>query len=177
MLPWAVELRKQRLASNSKDHPDAHCLPLHPVQLHVHPQPRKMIQTPGLLVILYEANEGLRQIFTDGRSLPSDDAQPTWYGYSVGKWEGDTLVVQTTGFRDGMWIDEEGTPMTSAGKTTERFRRPNYGTLEIEVTVEDPKTFPKPFTYKLQQSLMPGDDLIEFICAENNRSTTHLVGQ
>src|SRR5258708_5390723 len=138
--PWAAELRKQRLADNSKDHPDAHCLPLHPVQLHVHPQPRKIIQTPGLVLIIYEANDGLRQIFTDGRPLPSaDDVQPFWFGYSTGKWEGDTLVVQSTGFRDMGWLDEEGTPVTTAAKVTERFPRLDYGTLEIEITVNDLK--------------------------------------
>jgi len=175
--PWAAELRRQRLAENSKDHPDAHCLPLHPVQLHSHPDPRKIIQTPGLVLILYEANGGLRQIFTDGRPLPSNDPDPWWFGYSTGKWDGDTLVVETTGFRDLMWLDEEGTPFTSAGKITERFRRVNYGTLEIEVTVTDPKTFTKPWTVKLNQRLMPDTELMEFVCSENNRSLSHLVGK
>jgi hypothetical protein len=177
MQPWAAELRKQRLAENSKEHPDAHCLPLNAVQLHSHPQPRKIIQTPGLVVILYEANSGIRQIFTDGRPLPRSDAQPWWYGYSTGHWEGDTLVAETVGFRDMGWIDEEGTPITTAGKVIERFRRPNIGTLEIEITVDDPKTFTKPWTVKLNQRLMPDTELIEFICAENNRSTPHLVGK
>jgi hypothetical protein len=178
MQPWAAELRKRRFAENSKDHPDAHCLPLHPVQLHVHPQPRKIVQTPGLVLIIYEANDGLRQIFTDGRPLPSsDDVQPFWFGYSIGKWEGDTLVVQSTGFRDMGWLDEEGTPVTTAAKVTERFRRPDYGTLEIEITVDDPKTFTKPWTYKLNQRLMPDTELIEFVCLENNTSVSHLIGK
>ena len=177
MQPWAAELRKQRLAENSKEHPDAHCLPLHPVQLHSHPQPRKIIQSPGLVLILYEANEGMRQIFTDGRPLPTGDRQPWWYGYSVGRWEGDTLVVETTGFRDIGWLDEEGTPITTNGKVTERFRRPNIGTLGIEITVDDPKTFTRPWTVQLTQRLMPDTELIEFICQENNRSTPHLVGK
>jgi|SRR5579871_206059 len=175
--PWAAELRKQRLAENSKDHPDAHCLPLHPLQLHSHPQPRKIVQTPGLVLIMYEANNGLRQIFTDGRPLPGPAAEPWWFGYSIGHWEGDTLVAETTGFRDIGWLDEEGTPVTTAGRMTERFRRPNYGTLEIEATIDDPKAFTKPWTVKLQQRLMPDTDLIEFVCLENNRSTPHLVGK
>ena len=174
--PWAAELRKQRLAENSKDHPDAHCLPLHPVQLHSHPQPRKIIQSPGEVVIIYEANDGLRQIFTDGRPLPVDP-QPWWFGYSTGKWDGDTLVVETIGFRDMMWLDEEGTVITAAGKVTERFRRLNYGTLEIEITVDDPKAFTKPWSIKLNQRLMPDTELIEFVCQENNRSLPHLVGK
>jgi hypothetical protein len=176
MQPWAAELRKQRFAENSKDHPDAHCLPLHPVQLHYHPQPRKIIQTPGLVLIIYEANGGLRQIFTDGRPLPSDP-EPWWFGYSTGKWDGETLVVESAGFRDLMWLDEEGTPITTEGRITERFRRVNYGTLEIEVTVNDPKTFTKPWTIKLNQRLMPDTELIEFVCSENNRSEPHLVGK
>lgn len=174
--PWAAELRKQRLDQNSKDHPDAHCLPLHPVQLHSHPQPRKIIQTPLEVLIIYEANDGLRQIFTDGRTLPADP-DPWWFGYSIGHWDGDTLVAETTGFKDKGWIDEQGTPITSSGKVIERFRRLNYGTLEIEITVDDPKTFTKPWTFKLNQRLMPDTELIEFVCAENNRSLPHLVGK
>jgi hypothetical protein len=177
LLPWAAELRKQRLAEHSKDHPDAHCLPLNPIQLHSHNQPRKVIQKPGLIVILYEANDGIRQILMDGRPLPDNDADPWWYGYSIGHWEGDTLVVQTTGFREPGWIDEEGTPITSAGRLTERFRRLNYGVLEIEITVDDPKTFTRPWTYKLDQRLMPDTELIEFVCLENNTSPKHLVGK
>jgi hypothetical protein len=176
MQPWAAELRRQRLAQNSRDHPDAHCLPLHPVQLHSHPQPRKIIQTPDEVLIIYEANDGLRQIFTDGRALPADP-EPWWFGYSVGKWDGDTLVVTSTGFRDMSWIDEQGTPMREGGKLIERFRRPNFGTLEIEITVDDPRTFTKPWTVKLTQRLMPNTELIEFVCAENNRSLPHLVGK
>jgi hypothetical protein len=175
--PWAAELRKQRLAEHSKDHPDAYCLPVNPVQLDSHPQPRKIIQMPGLILILYEANDGIRQIFTDGRPLPGNDPDPWWYGYSIGKWEGDTLVVQTTGFKEPGWIDEEGTPITSAGRLTERFRRLNFGTLEIEITVDDPKTFTRPWTYKLNQRLMPDTELIEFVCLENNTGLQHLVGK
>jgi hypothetical protein len=175
--PWAAELRKQRLADHSKDHPDAHCLPLNPIQLLSHPQPRKIIQTAGLVVILYEANGGVQQIFTDGRALPDNDPDPSWYGYSIGKWEGDTFVVQSTGFRDLGWIDEEGTPITSAAHFTERFHRLNYGTLEIQATVDDPKTFTKPWTITLSQRLMPDTDLFEFVCLENNTSVKHLVGK
>ena len=125
---------------------------------------------------MYEANNGLRQIFTDGRPLPSDP-QPWWYGYSVGKWDGDTLVVETKGFRDMGWIDEEGTVITESGRIIERFRRPNVGNLEIEITVDDPKAFTKPWTVKLNQRLMPDTELIEFVCQENNRSLPHLIGK
>jgi hypothetical protein len=167
--PWAAELVKKRMADNSKDNPDAHCLPMGFMQFHMHPQPRKIVQTPGLILIIYEANNGLRQIFTDGRALPKNDPQPWWYGYSVGKWEGDTLVVETTGFKDIGWLDINGNPFTEEAKVTERFRRVNYGTLEIDVTVDDPKAYTKPFTVRVNQRVILDSDLIEFICLENQR--------
>ena len=172
--PWAAEVLKKRVAENSKDNPDAHCLPMGLMQLHEHPQPRKIIQTPGVIVIIYEANSGLRQIFTDGRPLPPKNVQPWWYGYSIGHWEGDTLVVETTGFRDDVWLDVNGSPMTNAGKMIERFRRPDYGRLEIEVTIDDPSAYTKPFTVKVTQRIMLNTDLIEFVCSENERSDVHL---
>ena len=173
--PWARELVQKRMADNSKDNPDAHCLPMGFLQFHNHPEPRKMIQTPNLLVIIYEANSGLRQIFMDGRKLPNkDNVEPWYYGYSVGHWEGDTLVVETTGFMDGQWLDVRGSPMTDAAKVTEKFRRPNYGNLEIEITVDDPKAYTKPWTVKVNQRIMPDTELIEFICED--RDATHYVG-
>jgi len=171
---WAADLVKQRQADNSKDNPDAHCLPMGFLQFHNHPEPRKIIQTPDVVVIIYEANSGLRQIFTDGRSLPPKDVEPWWYGYSVGKWEGDTLVVETTGFLDGGWLDVRGSPLTDQAKVTERFRRPTYGSLEIEITVDDPKAYTKPWTVKVNQRLLPDTELIEFICQD--RDATHYVG-
>ena len=173
--PWAAELRRQRMADNQKDNPDAHCLPLGFMQLHNHPGPRKIVQTPGLIIVMWEANSGLRQIFLDGRSLPSNDPQPWWYGYSIGKWDGDTLVVETSGLRDGGWLDVQGSPFTEAAKVTERFRRVNYGNLEIGVTVDDPKAYTKPWTVTIKQRLMPDTELIEFICAENERDAQHYV--
>jgi len=176
MQPWAAALRKERLANNSKDHPDARCLPINPVQLHTHPQARKIIQAPGLVLILYEANDGQRQIFTDGRPLPNNDPEPTWFGYSIGKWEGDTLVAQTMGFKDKGWLDEQGTPISDQGKLTERFRRLNYGTLEIAITVDDAKTFTRPWSFTVHQRLMPDTELIEFVCLESNH-LEHVVGK
>jgi hypothetical protein len=175
--PWAAEVLKQRKGENSKDNPDAHCLPLGLMQLHEHPQPRKIVQTPNLMIIMYEAQAGLRQIFMDGRPSPPKDVQPWWYGYSVGHWDGDTLVVETTGFRDDVWLDVNGSPLTNSGKMTERFRRPNFGTLQIDVTIEDPKTYTKPFTVRVNHRLLADTDLIEFICGENERSDAHLVGK
>jgi hypothetical protein len=177
LLPWAADVLKKRVAENSKDNPDAHCLPMGLMQLHEHPQPRKIIQTPAVTLIIYEANSGLRQIFTDGRSVPPKDSQPWWYGYSVGHWEGDTLVVETTGFRDDVWLDINGSPLTNAGKMIEKFRRPTYGKLDIEVTIDDPSAYTKPFTVAVHQQIMLNTDLIEFICSENERSDAHLTGK
>jgi hypothetical protein len=172
--PWASELRNKRVAEVSKDNPDAHCLPIGFTQLHNHPQPRKIIQTPSLIVMLYEANGGVRQIFLDGRKLPGNDPQPWWYGYSVGNWEGDTLVVESSGFRDGGWLDVNGAPLTDAAKITERFRRVNYGNMEIEVTVDDPKAYTRPWTaVKMRHRLLPDEELIEFVCGENEKSSQH----
>lgn len=172
--PWAAELRAQRMATNSKDNPDAHCLPLGFMQLHTHSQPRKIVQTVNDLVIMYEANAGLRNIFTDGRPLPTNDPQPWWFGYSVGKYEGDTLVVETVGLRDDGWLDVQGAPFTNSAKITERFRRPTYGRLEIDITVNDPKAYTKPWTVRVNWRLGPNEELIEFVCQENNVSVQYL---
>ena len=148
------------------------------MQLHTHPQPRKIIQTPKLIVILYEAQGGVRQVFMDGRPLPSavpnSDPEPWWYGYSTGKWEGDTLVVQSAGFRDGGWLDINGSPLTDAAKWTERFRRVNYGNLEIEITVDDPKAYTKPWTVTVHQQFAGDTELIDEICAEGERFSKQL---
>ena len=167
--PYGAELRKQRMAGNSKDNPDAACLPMGYMQSHTHSQPRKLIQQPNLIVIMYEANAGTRQIFLDGRPAPPADAQPWWWGYSRGRWDGDTLVVESTHFRDGGWLDVNGAPLTSEGKITERYRRPTVGTLEIDVTIDDPKAYTRPWTVRVNQRLLPDTDLIEFVCLENNQ--------
>lgn len=167
--PWAADLLKKRNADNSKDNPEAHCLPMGIMQFHTQGAPRKFIQTPGLIVILYEASSGIRQIFTDGRPLPDNDPQPWWYGYSIGRWDEDTLVVETSGLRDGGWLDIIGSPLTDAAKLTERLRRVSYGRMEIDVTVDDPKAYTKPWTVRVNQEIMLDTNLIEFICAENQR--------
>ncbi|HTB16765.1 MAG TPA: hypothetical protein VK708_01560 [Bryobacteraceae bacterium] len=175
--PWAAELKKQRMASFSKDNPDAHCLPMGNMQFMTHPQPRKIVQTPDLIVILYEANDGIRQIFLDGRPLPNNDPDPWWYGYSIGKWDGDTLVVETTGFRPDGWLDINGSPLTEAAKITERFRRVDYGHLEITISVDDPKAYTKPWTVTVRQTIELDTQMIEFICAENEKDVRHMQGK
>ena len=174
--PWAADLLKQRMAANSRDNPDVWCLPLGNIQFNVHSFPRKIIQNPGVILILYETHMGLRQIFTDGRPLPGNDPQPWFYGYSVGRWEGDTLVVETTGFKDGGWLDINGSPLTDKGRTIERFRRTSYGTLEIEETIDDPKAYTRPFTVRLNQQLMPDTEIMEMVCLETNQSIHNLIG-
>ena len=174
--PWAAALRKERLATNDKDNPDANCMPMGITQFHMQPQPRKIVQTPKLILIAYEANYGLRYIYMDGRKLPPQgEPQPFWYGYSVGRWEGDTLVVETNNLRgaedgpfDG-WLDVRGSPYSQQAKFTERFRRPIFGKLEIDVTVEDPKAYTKPFTVRINQRVMVDDEPIEFVCNENQQ--------
>ena len=173
--PWAADLKKARMSANMQDNPDAHCLPLGNMQLHTHPQPRQIVQTPVVMLIEYEANYGLRQIFTDGRRVPTGDPQPWWYGYSAGRWDGDTLVVETTGFRDDGWLDVNGSPLTDRAKTIERFRRERYGTMTVEITVDDPKAYTRPWTVTLTHRLMPDDNLIEFICNENEKSSARFV--
>ena len=135
---------------------------------------RKIVQTRREVVILYEANGNVRQILTDGRPLPATDLTPWWYGYSIGHWENDTLVAESTGFRDDVWLDVEGSPMTSAGKITERWRRPYFGLLQIDITIDDPKAYTKPFTVRVNQRLMPDTELMEFVCEE--RDAIHYVG-
>jgi hypothetical protein len=169
MTEWAAALKKQRMAANSKDNPDANCLPMGFMQLHTHSQPRQIVQNRDMLVIMYEANYGLRRIHTDGRPLPEGDVNPFWDGYSVGTWEGDELVVRSLGFRDDGWLDVNGSPFTNSLRLTERFRRVTYGRIELDVTVEDPKAYTAPFTVRVNWRLLPGDNLIEFICNENQK--------
>ena len=176
--PWAAELKKARNDTNSKDNPDAHCLPMGFMQFHMHGQPRRIIQTPGLTTILYEANYGLRYIYTDGRPLPpAGEPQPFWYGYSVGKWDGDTFVVETNNLRDLGWLDVRGSPVTDQAKITERFRRVNFGKLEIDITIDDPKAYTKPFTVRVNQEINVDTEMIEFICNENNQFLKYLDRQ
>jgi len=174
--PWAAELVKTRRTEQRINDPVSHCLPIGIVRLHTAPIYKKVIQVPGLLVILNEANASYRQIFTDGRPLPSDP-NPSWNGYSSGKWEGDTLVVRSNGFRDGLWLDTTGNPLTEAAQITERFRRPNFGNLEIEITVDDPKAYTKPWTVKVNQTIKLDSDLLDYICNENEKDLKHLVAK
>jgi hypothetical protein len=174
--PWAAALAKQRTEQNGKDDPGSHCFPIGLVKLHTTPLLSKIVQLPGLIVILSEREAVYRQIFTDGRPLPAIDL-PSYNGFSSGKWEGDTLVVQTSGFKDDLWLDRNGNPLTDAAKTTERFRRPTFGKMEIELTVDDPKAYTRPWTVKLNHFLMPDTELVDYMCRENEKSSEHYVGK
>jgi len=174
--PWALQLRKTRMAENSKTDPGANCRPTGLFKLTINPFYRKFLMLPGLVVILNERDSAYRQIFTDGRPLPVDPT-PTPNGYSVGKWDGDTLVVNTIGIADGEWLDRNGDPLTDAAKLTERFRRLNYGTMEIEFTVDDPKAYTKPWTVKIKQFIALNTELMDFFCMENEKDAPHEVGK
>jgi hypothetical protein len=174
--PWTADLMKKRKQDEWKDDPHARCLPPNFPRAYTLPHIQKFVQVPGLILILDEFNASYRQVFTDGRPLPVDP-QPSWNGYSTGHWEGDTLVVKSIGFRNDLWLDNIGNPLTEAATVTERFRRPNYGNLEIEVTVDDPKAYTKPWTVNLHQSIVLDTELMDEICLENEKSVQHLPGK
>lgn len=169
--PWAAELVKQRSATPLSD-PHVSCLPSYVPRSYTLPHLQKIVQTPGLLVMLNEFNASFRQILIDGRPLPIDPL-PTWNGYSTGEWEGDTLVVETIGFRDDLWLDMRGNPLTEEGRIVERIRRPTFGSLEIELTVDDSKAYTKPWTVTLKQFLVVDTEMMEEICMEGERSSQH----
>jgi hypothetical protein len=174
--PWAASLVKERAATAGTQDPHSKCLPPNFPRSYALPHIQKFIQTPGLVVILDEFNASYRQIFTDGRSLPVDP-NPSWNGYSSGHWEGDTLVVDTKGFRDGLWLDNAGNPLTDAAQITERFRRVNFGQLEIDLTVNDPKAYTKPWTVTLRQTITLNTDLLDYNCLENEKDVKHFVAK
>jgi hypothetical protein len=175
--PWqpsAKAVFEARKANNQKDNPEGQCLPrglpkADAFDIH------KIVQTPELMVILYEYGTTFRQIFIDGRALPTD-ANPSWMGYSVGHWEQDTLVVESNGFNGKAWLSFEGVPISDALHLTERMRRRDFGHMDIELTIHDPKAYTKPWTTELHPELVPDTELIEFICNENEKDARHLVG-
>ena len=170
MLPWAAELYKRRVDTRGADRPGKSCMPHGvPDAMTVPSLAFKIIQTPDVVVHLYEEFHKYRQIHTDGRQLPAVPDDPAWYGYSVGRWDGDTFVVDTSGFREGTWLDNSGHPHTDALRLTERFRRINFGRMEVVVTVDDPKAYSRPWTSDtLRFNLRPDTELLEHLC-ENNR--------
>jgi len=170
--PEAAALLKQRGQSQGKDIPTSHCLP-GGVPFSTVIAPFKMIQTPLEIVMLLEDTNPPRQIYTDGRKVPANP-EPMWMGYSVGKWEGDTLVVDSIGFNDRTWLDGFGHPHSESMHIIERFRRTNFGHMDVEVTIDDPKMYTRPFAVKFPVHLLPDTDTLESVCAENERDRPHL---
>jgi hypothetical protein len=160
----------------SAQDPDANCLPQGVPKINSTPLPFKVLQEPNLVVFLYEAFDQFRQVYLDGRPLPKDP-NPQWFGYSVGRWEGDTLVVDTIGFNGKAWLDQVGHPSTEQLKVTERFRRKDFGHMEVTSTITDPGAYAKPWTYTQPLTLMVDTDLLELVCNENNRDLPHLPGK
>ncbi len=171
--PGVAELVKRRTAAQDED-PNVHCMPRGAPRIWTDDYYKRIFQVPDRVIILTERNMQYRQIFTDGRPL-LQDPNPTWNGYSTARWEGDTLVVQTTGFKDDLWLDANGNPLGNTGALTERIRRPNYGTLEVEMTIDDPKFYTAPWTVKLTQPLVLDSELLDYYCLENEKSWAHMV--
>ena len=174
--PWAAAEYKRRMDTRGKDDPNNFCLPsVIPEKIAV-TSPWKIVEVPGVTIILYESRTIFRQIFTDGRELPKDP-NPDWQGYSVGRWDGDTFVVETTGSNGKGWLDTNGHPVTEALHTIERYQRRDFGHLDIDITIDDPKAYTKPWTVHQMAEYQPDTELIEYICEENNRDVGHFVGK
>jgi hypothetical protein len=174
--PWAEALYKHRLSNEGKEDPQAYCVLSGVPRENVVPYPYKILNSKGEIVILYEALHSYRQIFMDGRPLPKDP-NPAWMGYSVGHWDGDTLVVESSGFVDNNWLDNSGHMGTEALRLTERFHRKDFGHIDLQLTIDDPKAYTKPWTVNLQLNANPDTELIEYVCDENEKDLKHLVGK
>src|SRR5436190_5771482 len=171
--PWLAALVKERTANHAIDDPHVRCFPDNFLRAYGTPHLLKFVHSPSLLVVLNEWNAGYRQVFTDARPLPNDPS-PGWQGYSSAKWSGETLVIDTLGLRDDIWIDWNGSVVTEAAKVREQIRRPDFGHLEIQATVDDPKAYTKPWTVTLKQRFVPDTELIDEICLENEQFLKHV---
>jgi hypothetical protein len=177
MTPWAEAIYRQRKdGAVSAQDPDANCLPQGVPKIDATPLPFKIFQEPNVVVILYEAFGQFRQIFMDGRQLPKDP-NPQWFGYSIAKWDADTLVVQSSGFNGKAWLDQVGHPSSEALRVRERFRRRDFGHMDVQATVDDAMAYTKPWTFTQPLTLMADTDLLELVCNENNRDLQHLPGR
>jgi hypothetical protein len=166
--PWAKALYAERQANDSRDDPTAKCIVGGVPRSDFVGYPFKILQVPGMVVILYEAVHAYRQIFTDGRDLPKSP-NPAWFGYSIGRWEGDSFVVETTGFNDNVWLDNAGHPATENLRVTERFTRTDFGRMLLQVTIDDPKAYTKPWSTTQSLAFQADTELLEYICDENNK--------
>jgi len=171
--PGVAEEVKRRTAAQNED-PNARCMPRGAPRIWTDDYYKRLFQLSDRVIILTERNMQYRQIFTDGRRLP-DDQNPTWNGYSTAAWDGDTLVVHTSGFKDDLWLDASGNPLTGTGKLTERIRRPNFGTLEVEMTIDDPTSYTVPWAVTLRQPLVLDSELLDYYCLENEKDLVHMM--
>lgn len=169
--PWAAALYAERRSNDSRDVPTATCNFGGVPHMDAVPAPYKILQTPGLVVFLHEALNMWRQIFTDGRDLPQNPI-PTWMGYSIGRWDNDTLVVTTTGFNGKVWLDLGGLPSTKALKVTERFRRRDFGHMDLQIMIDDAEAYTRPWTVSYELGLLVDTELLEMNCNENNQYLT-----
>jgi len=173
--PWAEALYNARLAKNGQGVPSERCLPHSIPKTYLIAEPTKIVQTPALIAILHEEFNNYRQVFTDGRQFPAN-LDRRWMGHSTGKWEGDTLIVDTRGFVDETWLDFGGHPATDALHVVERYRRRDFGHMDIQFTFDDPKAYTKPWTVTVPFDLLPDTELIEQIC-DNEQDVAHMVGK
>jgi hypothetical protein len=165
---WSEEVMVERRANGGREDPHTYCMPPNFPRAWTLPQYMKIVQTPDLIVVLHEFNAAYRQIFLDGRPLP-EDPNPTWNGYSVGSWDGDTLVIETNGIRDDMWLDIQGSPVTESARVTERLTRPTFGSMRIELTVDDPKAYTEPWTVTLEHAIQVDTMLLDEICLDDEQ--------
>ncbi len=172
MRPQAAEILRAHVPGTN---PADRCLPIGIPAAGLVSELNKIVQSPRMIVILYESDNTHRQIYTDGRGLPKEIAQPAWLGYSVGKWERDTLVVETAGFNDKTWLDLMGHPHSEALRVTERYRRRDFGHMDVEMTFDDPPLYTKPFTIKFTEELQADSDIFETFCNENEKDRAHSV--
>jgi len=173
--PWAEEVYRQRRATESKDDPTGRCIVGGVPRSTAVPYPFKIFHTTSnVALILYEAVHAFRQIFMDGRPLPKEP-NPQWFGYSVGRWDGDTLVVESAGFNDNVWLDNFGHPATGELRVTERFRRKDFGHLRVDVTIDDPKAYKKPWTVTMPFIFQADTEMLEYMCPENEKDFNRLM--
>lgn len=175
MTPWASAIQAQRESREHVDDPYGYCMPPGVPRIDYSGGPFKVLHTPGVTAFLYETLVGMifRQVFTDGRPLPGS-GEPTWLGYSVGRWDGEAFVVDTNGLKDGGWLDtKKGHPHSDALHVTERFRRTDFGHMELMITINDPKAYLKPWTIKSTLNLLPDTDLLEAFCDSHEKTMEH----
>jgi hypothetical protein len=171
--PWAAEQFKKNKATEGRGDPEARCMPHGVPKLNTLPYPFKIRNLGDETIILYEMFYQYRQVFTDGREFPKEFVNPSWLGYSIGRWDGGAFVVETTGFNEKFWLDTDGHPHTDALHVTERFHRTDFGHMTLRFTIDDPKAYTKPWSNTVPLHLVPDSELLEFVC-EDNHSLTHM---